>query len=85
MLQCSTYVFDSNKDSKTTEDILKTHSLIHNQLSAPAFQPVLSYASHTTGLLTNETSKPIFPSINQVCFHNERNFLQSIFVKKLHL
>uniref|UniRef100_A0ABD2WB24 DDE-1 domain-containing protein n=1 Tax=Trichogramma kaykai TaxID=54128 RepID=A0ABD2WB24_9HYME len=43
-LQNSTFLLEQQKQINTREDCLKIHSLIHNQVSAPIFNDMITYA-----------------------------------------
>ena len=43
------------------------HSLIHNQLSAPAFEPLIKYAWFKAGYLSERVK---FSSVLEICFSN---------------
>lgn len=55
-------------DCNTREDCIKIHSIIHHQLSAPVFEPMIKYAWYASGV---EGGKPSFKNLNQVCFPSE--------------
>ena len=65
-LQHCTYVIENQRELTQREDALKIHSLLHHQISAPIFRPMILYAWYAAGLVTYE--KPKFKNISEVCF-----------------
>ena len=45
---------------------IKIHSLVHNQLTAEAFGPMLKYAWYKSGYCVSNPGK--FKNVNEVCF-----------------
>lgn len=62
-------VLENNLQLSTREDAIKIHSLIHHQLSAPVFQPMIQYAWYASKLIPNRT---IFSNVNEICFSTVR-------------
>ncbi len=57
---------DIDLDLKQRNNTIKLHSLIHNQLSSPRFQPMIRYAWFRSGYLTQDPGR--FDNVNKVCF-----------------
>jgi hypothetical protein len=47
------------------EDAIKTHSIVHHQLSAPGFENMIKYAWFASKLTSNRS---ISNNVNAVCF-----------------
>jgi len=58
----------ANDEITTRNNIIKMHSILHNQLSAPIFQPMIKYCWFSSGL---SDDKPLFKSVREACFHFE--------------
>jgi hypothetical protein len=66
-------------DLKERNNIIKLHSLIHNQLSAPSFQPMIKYSWYKAGYFEQHPGR--FKNVKETCFSfNEFscNFSRSI-------
>ncbi len=57
---------DLNIDSKTRDSIIKLQSLVHNQLCADVFVPMISYSWSTSGYYQQKYQS--FLNLNDVCF-----------------
>ena len=53
-------------DMKHRNNIITLHSLIHNQISAPIFQPMIKYSWYKAGYISQHPGR--FVNVNQVCF-----------------
>ncbi|CAL8127138.1 unnamed protein product [Orchesella dallaii] len=53
----------------TRVNIVKMHSLIHNQLSAPSFYSMIKFSWYSSGL---QDERPEFDSVKEVCFTFEK-------------
>lgn len=53
---------------KDRNNIITMHALIHNQLSAPAFYPLIKYAFFKSGFLIDRVQ---FSSVIDICFSND--------------
>ncbi|XP_024940097.1 uncharacterized protein LOC112494251 [Cephus cinctus] len=67
---------------------LKIHSLVHNQLTADVFRPMLQYAWYKSGYHVADPGK--FRNVNEVCFNKEQILddcaicENSVFIKCAH-
>ncbi len=66
--KASEYVrlYEITIDITLRENVIKMHSLIHNQISSPVFVPMIKYAWQKSGYIENEVDR--FQSVCQVCF-----------------
>ncbi|XP_076667942.1 uncharacterized protein LOC143368768 [Andrena cerasifolii] len=64
-LQNAQTLVSENRDITDRANIIKTHAIIHNQLSAPIFKDMLLYAWYASKL---SSEKKVFCNVNQVCF-----------------
>jgi len=65
------YSDENRADEITTRNnIIKLQSLLHNQLSAPIFKPMIRYCWFSSGL---SDEKPLFLSVKEACFLFEQN------------
>ena len=55
-------------------NIIRLVSLMHNQLSADVFRPMIKYAWFSSGLIRDDPSP--FVSVNQVCFASSGTHIQ---------
>ena len=67
-LQNSTYLLKEDSQISSRADAIKIHALIHNQLSAPAYQQMLKYAWFAAKLIED---RPFFQIVKQICFPPE--------------
>ncbi|XP_076667943.1 LOW QUALITY PROTEIN: uncharacterized protein LOC143368769 [Andrena cerasifolii] len=65
-LQHCTFLMENQRELTQREDAVKIHSLLHHQITAPIFKPMIRYAWYAAGLIDHE--KPTFQNLNQVCF-----------------
>lgn len=68
-LHNSTVLLEAGRHISSREDAIKVHSIIHHQLSSPAFQPMIKYAWIASGLIDEVHQH--FNTVNQVCFAQE--------------
>jgi len=68
---------DIDLNLKQRNNTIKLHSLIHNQLSSPRFQPMIRYAWFKAGYLTQTPGR--FDNVSQVCF----KLVDSVFFKTI--
>ena len=61
-----------NIDITSRNNVLKMHSLIHNQLSAAKFSPMIKYAWFSTGYLLTDPGP--FENVQDVCFSFDEDF-----------
>lgn len=66
-LQNCHVLLETQQELHNRTDAITIHSLIHNQLSVPIFQAMLSYAWYASKLITQ---RRVFMNVNQVCFPN---------------
>lgn len=59
-------------DITSRNNVLKMHSLIHNQLSATKFSPMIRYAWFSTGYSSKNPGR--FENVQEVCFSFEEDF-----------
>lgn len=64
-LQNAPTLIQEKREISSREDIIKIHSLILHQLSAPVFSPMIKYAWFASKLMVDRT---IFLNVNEVCF-----------------
>lgn len=64
-LQNCSVLLETQRELHNRTDAITIHSIIHNQLSAPIFQAMISYAWYASKLIPE---KDIFLNVNQVCF-----------------
>ena len=57
-----------NREISDRENIIKLHSIIHNQLSSPVFKKMIQYAWYASQLTLPAYEKPTFRNVNEVCF-----------------
>lgn len=67
-LQNCTFLTEQKRDISSREDCIKTHAIVHHQLSAPIFEHMLRYTWYASKL-TNE--REIFQNVNEVCFPSD--------------
>ncbi len=73
-------------DLKQRNNTIKLHSLIHNQLSSPRFQPMIKYAWFKAGYLAQDpgrfdnVSKVCFKFIDSVCFEDNSQCSEGVFI-----
>ena len=67
---------------------IKVHSLVHNQLTAESFSPMLKYAWYKSGYCVTDPGK--FENVNEICFDkktilgNCMNCEDAAFIKCAH-
>lgn len=64
-LQNAPDLLKDQREIASREDAIKIHSLVHNQLSAPIFSPMIKYAWYASKLIEE---RPFFLNVNTVCF-----------------
>jgi hypothetical protein len=64
-LQNNSALLKDQREIASREDAIKIHSLVHYQLSAPVFSPMLKYAWFAAKLIQDRS---VFLNVNDVCF-----------------
>lgn len=65
-----------NIDICSRNCILKMHSLIHNQLSAKTFSPLIKYSWYSSGYTSKDPGH--FDSVHDVCFSFDEDFCSMV-------
>ncbi|XP_077279989.1 uncharacterized protein LOC143907229 [Temnothorax americanus] len=64
-LQNASALIKEQREIASREDVIKIHSLVHHQLSAPSFTNMIKYAWYAAKLVEERTC---FSNVNEICF-----------------
>lgn len=66
-MQSNVVLIKEQREINSREDCIKIHSLVHHQLGAKLFKPMIQYARYACGAVDE---RPYFKNVLEICFPN---------------